>query len=101
VDNSSLTGESEPVPRTVSTTEENPLEASNLLFMGTLCVDGDGVAVVIKTGDDTLIGRTAKLATASNKESEYTILQREIRSFVQKASVIAIIVGTEILTYIF
>jgi sodium/potassium-transporting ATPase subunit alpha len=40
VDNSSLTGEAEPQERGSKNTNENPLEASNLSFSGTLAVSG-------------------------------------------------------------
>lgn len=40
VDNSSLTGESEPQERNIKNTHENPLEATNLAFNGTLAVAG-------------------------------------------------------------
>ena len=41
VDNSPLTGESEPLLRTtVCTHPESPLETANLAFFGTLCKEG-------------------------------------------------------------
>lgn len=40
VDNSSLTGESEPLTRTSQCTHENPLESKNLVFFSTNCVEG-------------------------------------------------------------
>ena len=41
VDNSPLTGEAEPQLRTIECSHpENPLEASNLCFFGTLCKEG-------------------------------------------------------------
>lgn len=45
-----MTGESEPQARSVTTKEQNPFEATNLLFMGTLCVSGEGYGIVIRTG---------------------------------------------------
>lgn len=38
VDNSSLTGESDPLLRTPNTTNDNPLETENLAFFGSTCV---------------------------------------------------------------
>ena len=40
VDNSSLTGESEPQTRTADFTNENPLETRNLAFFSTNAVEG-------------------------------------------------------------
>ena len=57
VDNSSLTGESEPLLRIVECTHpDNYLETSNLAFFGTLCKQGQGTGVVIATGDRTILG---------------------------------------------
>jgi sodium/potassium-transporting ATPase subunit alpha len=46
VDNSSLTGESEPQERSRLNTHENPLEATNLCFSGSLVVSGEGYGIV-------------------------------------------------------
>jgi sodium/potassium-transporting ATPase subunit alpha len=40
VDNSSLTGESEPQSRSNEMTHENPLETRNLAFLSTFAVEG-------------------------------------------------------------
>jgi magnesium-transporting ATPase (P-type) len=40
VDNSSLTGESEPQSRSNEMTHENPLETKNLAFLSTFAVEG-------------------------------------------------------------
>jgi len=50
VDNSSLTGEAEAQERMVSNTQENVLEATNLVFNGTLCVNGEVYGIIIRTG---------------------------------------------------
>lgn len=52
VDNSSLTGEVEPLLRTVECTNaENILETKNLAFFGTLVKEGSGKGIVINIGD--------------------------------------------------
>lgn len=57
VDNSSLTGESLLLLRTAECTHpNNPLETKNMAFFGTLCKEGNGVGIVIFTGDNTVIG---------------------------------------------
>ena len=47
VDNSALTGESEPLLRSVeSTNPDAVLETKNLAFFGTLCREGSGTGIV-------------------------------------------------------
>ncbi|KAJ3342831.1 hypothetical protein HDU93_000961 [Gonapodya sp. JEL0774] len=87
VDNSSLTGESEPQERTNRNTMENPLEATNLVFNGTLCVNGDGFGIVVRTGDNTVIGQIAKLTTTEKKNE--SPLSEEITAFVYKIAGVA------------
>lgn len=62
VDNSSLTGESEPQARGTDYLNENPLEAFNLAFFSTNCIEGHALGVVFSTGDRTVMGRIAGLA---------------------------------------
>jgi sodium/potassium-transporting ATPase subunit alpha len=62
VDQSILTGESLPVSLSVTCTSENPYESRNLAYLGTCCVEGSGRAVVIRTGDQTVMGQLAKTA---------------------------------------
>lgn len=44
VDNSSLTGESEPLSRIPEFTHDNPLESKNLAFFSTNCVEGKSLS---------------------------------------------------------
>ncbi|CAG7733797.1 unnamed protein product [Allacma fusca] len=57
VDNSSLTGESEPQKRTVLYSDKNPMETSNLVFFSTSVVEGSGKGIVYRVGDGTFMGR--------------------------------------------
>ena len=59
VDNSSLTGESEPQSRNAEYTNENPLETKNLAFFSTNAVEGTAKGVVVNIGDNTVMGRIA------------------------------------------
>lgn len=62
VSQSSLTGESEPVEK-YAKIEPAPValtEASNLAFMGSNVISGSAVAVVVATGNDTMLGEMAK-----------------------------------------
>eukprot|EP00485_Elphidium_margaritaceum_P001594 CAMPEP_0202689942 /NCGR_PEP_ID=MMETSP1385-20130828/5107_1 /ASSEMBLY_ACC=CAM_ASM_000861 /TAXON_ID=933848 /ORGANISM="Elphidium margaritaceum" /LENGTH=801 /DNA_ID=CAMNT_0049345161 /DNA_START=115 /DNA_END=2516 /DNA_ORIENTATION=+ len=91
VDNSSLTGESEPQKRDWKPSDNTPAESPNLTFFGTLVVNGRGRALVIATGDETFMGRTAQLATST--EGEDTPIAKEIKDFVLKVSLIAFALG--------
>ncbi|KAF2077458.1 hypothetical protein CYY_001231 [Polysphondylium violaceum] len=91
VDNSSLTGESEPQTRTPNCTDENPLETQNLAFYGTLACAGDAIGVIIATGDRTTIGKIASLASKSKPAS--TPMKREIQQFIKAISIVAITLG--------
>ncbi|KAJ7915024.1 aminophospholipid-transporting P-type ATPase [Mycena leptocephala] len=91
VDNSSLTGESEPQERfpVPNGCEMRPVEAHNLAFNSTLIVNGEGWGVVVRTGDHTFIGQIASLTGGeSGNESPLAV---EIGQFVVKVSCIAII----------
>uniref|UniRef100_A0A8C6SN95 Sodium/potassium-transporting ATPase subunit alpha n=1 Tax=Neogobius melanostomus TaxID=47308 RepID=A0A8C6SN95_9GOBI len=69
VDNSSLTGESEPQSRSPDCTHDNPLETRNVAFFSTNCVEGTARGLVICTGDRTVMGRITPIA----KEIEHFI----------------------------
>ncbi|XP_018416828.1 PREDICTED: potassium-transporting ATPase alpha chain 2-like [Nanorana parkeri] len=91
VDNSSLTGESEAQPRGVDCTDENPLETKNLGFYSTTCLEGTASGIVINTGDHTVIGRIASLA--SQVGDQKTPIALEIEHFVHLISGLAVGVG--------
>lgn len=91
VEVSSITGESEPVLRANYPTDENPLESANMAFFSSFAVSGNGVGIVIATGDQTMIGRLAGL-TAQLEKCE-TPIAKEIRHFVQIIVTIAIFSG--------
>ncbi|KAJ8930211.1 hypothetical protein NQ314_017013 [Rhamnusium bicolor] len=56
VDNSAITGESYPINRGPDCTDIDPLETINLAFYSTSVLQGSGTGIVIKCGDDTVIG---------------------------------------------
>lgn len=91
VDNSSLTGESEPQLRTVSPTHRLLQETRNVVFSGTQVMSGEGRAIVFATGMRTQIGRTADL-TQTVQAREIPI-RTEITHFTRVISLIAIIMG--------
>lgn len=91
VDNSSLTGESEPCSRTPEFTHENPLETKNLAFFSTNAVEGTCRGIVIKTGDKTVMGRIANLA--SGLEVGDTPIAKEIAHFIHLITGVAVFLG--------
>merc|ERR1711962_1805661 len=91
VDNSSLTGESEPQQRTPEFTHENPLETKNLAFFSTNAVEGTCVGMVVNIGDNTVIGRIAGLA--SGLEGGQTPIAKEIEHFIHIITAVAVFLG--------
>ena len=92
VNNASLTGESEDINIDLDIpAEDNILETKNAAFFGTVCTGGTGVGVCFKTGDNTVIGQIANLA--SEAESKPTPLSLEINRFIKIISAVAITLG--------
>lgn len=92
VDNSSLTGESDPLLRSVECNEpQKILETKNVAFFGTMCPSGNGKGIVFNVGDSTVIGKIANLAESA--DSGDTPLRRELDRFIFIISIIAIVIG--------
>jgi sodium/potassium-transporting ATPase subunit alpha len=91
VDNSSLTGESEPQSRSPEFTNDNPLETKNVAFFSTNAVEGTATGLVINTGDRTVMGRIAGLA--SGLEMGETPIAREIAHFIHLITAVAVFLG--------
>merc|ERR1719285_349956 len=91
VDNSSLTGESEPQARSPEFTHENPLETRNLAFFSTNAVEGTCVGMVVNIGDNTVMGRIAGLA--SGLEGGQTPIAKEIEHFIHIITAVAVFLG--------
>ena len=89
VDNSSLTGESEPQERVKDNDMQNPLEATNLMFNSTLVVSGEAYGIVIRTGDSTVLGQIAHMT--QGEEKAQSPLAHEIDNFVKIIATIAIV----------
>ncbi len=71
VDEAILTGESEPVHKIADTLEEVELpivEQKNMVFKGTHILAGNGKAIVVATGLETIIGRISKEIAAIDTE---------------------------------
>ncbi|XP_037669372.1 sodium/potassium-transporting ATPase subunit alpha-4 [Choloepus didactylus] len=96
VDNSSLTGESEPQTRTPEFTHENPLETRNICFFSTNCVEGTARGIVIATGDNTVMGCIASLV--SGLSVGLTPIAIEIEHFIRLITMVAIFLGVTFFT---
>ncbi|MEO1770811.1 magnesium-translocating P-type ATPase [Enterococcus sp. 665A] len=76
VNQSSLTGESMPVEKSASVAsddENNALDMSNLVFMGTDVLSGQGRAIILKTGQQTFFGDIAKNATTKRGKTTFDV----------------------------
>lgn len=91
VDNSSLTGESEPQSRSPDCTSDNPIETRNLAFFSTNAVEGSCKGMVVNTGDRTVMGRIANLA--SGLEMGETPIAKEISHFIHLITSVAVFLG--------
>ena len=91
VDNSSLTGESEPQTRSPDFTHENPLETRNLAFFSTNAVEGTARGIVVNVGDNTVMGRIAGLA--SGLDTGQTPIAKEIAHFIHIITGVAVFLG--------
>jgi sodium/potassium-transporting ATPase subunit alpha len=92
VDNSSLTGESEPLLRKPEC--DNPekiLETKNVAFFGSKCVAGGGKGMVFNIGDKTIIGQIANLTESA--DAGETPLRKELNRFIALITIIALSLG--------
>jgi Mg2+-importing ATPase len=75
VTQSTLTGESEPVEKTVGVTPNktftSALETNNLCFMGTSVTSGSARGVILNTGANTYFGRIARTITKKRPKTNF------------------------------
>ncbi|MET8311851.1 cation-transporting P-type ATPase [Micromonospora sp. NPDC005173] len=92
-DMSALTGESQPVYRTAGDTRsrEPLIQASNLVFSGTVCLGGDARALVYATGMRTELGRIAALSQRVGREE--SPLEKQIKRVAWLIAAVAGIAG--------
>jgi sodium/potassium-transporting ATPase subunit alpha len=90
-ESSSLTGEPDAIAATVVAVHEAPIECRNVVFSSSLVMNGEGYGVVIKTGDNTMIGSIASLAAGSGTGTQETLLEKEVHRFVNFIALIAFI----------
>ncbi|MEE8867883.1 MAG: cation-translocating P-type ATPase [Acidipropionibacterium acidipropionici] len=97
IQESSLTGESEPVGKTVDGLAEAAAvgDRTNMAHKGTAVVSGTGRGVVVATGMDTEVGRIATLLEET--ESEDTPLQVEVRSISRTLGIAVIAIAVVVM----
>jgi sodium/potassium-transporting ATPase subunit alpha len=92
VNNASLTGEMMDIEVDPDLqANANIFESQNVAFFGTQCTAGEGIGICFKTGDETVIGKIANLA--SSAEAAPTPLSIEIERFIKIISAVAITLG--------
>uniref|UniRef100_A0A0N5CAR8 Cation_ATPase_C domain-containing protein n=1 Tax=Strongyloides papillosus TaxID=174720 RepID=A0A0N5CAR8_STREA len=98
IESSWLTGQSQAF-KYIPDVEEKHTEAyaaRNIIYKGSYCIQGSGLALVVKTGNDTIIGKLIKEHTYKYKEK--TSLEKEHRVFIITITIISFLFG--ILTFI-
>ncbi|CAF4907246.1 unnamed protein product [Rotaria sp. Silwood1] len=81
VSTSELTGKLKPVTSTVHCTSEKFMESTNIGFYSSIVEQGTGEALVIATGDNTVLGKMLPLSR-SKRSNDVTGLHREVNRFV-------------------
>lgn len=92
-DESTLTGESEPVGKQTDPIEETAdlMDRSNMLYKGTFVTRGSGEAIVVATGMDTELGETSQLVSES--KSEHTPLEQKLNALGRKPVYVTIVMA--------
>jgi Ca2+-transporting ATPase len=91
IDESALTGESLPVPKSLASLKKKALplaDRSNLVFMGTTVAGGSGRALVVATGAHTQLGLVS--AMVGQARAPTTPLQRQLEGFARKLVVLSL-----------
>jgi magnesium-transporting ATPase (P-type) len=94
VDQSTLTGESRPVRKSIQPVSGEGItftELPNLVFAGTHVVSGTAKAIVFTTGMNTEFGKIAHLTQSVGEE--LSPLQKEMNSVTRIVTVIAVLIG--------
>ncbi len=88
-----LTGESQPINKHDSILEDNTVlaEQKNMVFAGTVISKGRALALVVKTGMDSEIGKIASLIQEASEK--YTPLQKKLRELGKYLTYAVIIVA--------
>ncbi|CAF1214539.1 unnamed protein product [Adineta steineri] len=82
INSAELTGETKPITVTVHCTSQILMESTNIGFYSSFVEQGMGEAIVIATGDNTILGKMSGTTTKDNSSNEITNLHREVNRFV-------------------
>jgi P-type Ca2+ transporter type 2C len=98
VDESALTGESEPVGKIIDAVADKSVisQQKNMVFGGTFITNGNGLAVVTAIGVHTEFGKISQLL--AQVEQPQTLLQKRLDKLTKQLSVIALVVAFFIFT---
>ncbi len=93
INEASLTGESWPVKKNLEVLKKGTVlaERSNMIFMGTLIVEGIGKGIVINTGLNTEIGHITSLL--KEIKDDKTPLQKKLDNFAKNITKIIVLVS--------
>ncbi|HZJ41095.1 MAG TPA: HAD-IC family P-type ATPase [Candidatus Saccharimonadales bacterium] len=96
INEAALTGESFAVDKSIKelTTEVSLADRKNMIYQGTIVADGYGKALVTATGQNTEIGKIAKLIKETSEG--LTPLQKQINSFGVKLGLFLIVINVVI-----
>lgn len=96
VDESQLTGESEPIAKdpAVLSGKKEIYEQTNLVFQGSFIVSGEGKVVVTTTGNDTEFGRIAALTSTQGSRSP---VQQKIDKLISQ--IIAVVAAMALIAF--
>jgi len=93
VDNSGLTGESDPKRRRSICTNTSPLETKNMAFYSTYALEGYAKGIVVNVGSSTLMGKVAEVAINVESKSESPI-RKELDKLVRLLILQAVFFGS-------
>ena len=98
IDTSTLTGESSPVVRTAGPNvgESGLMNASDLVFSGSICTAGEATAVVFATGMHSQLGRIAALSQNVGPRGD-SPLEREVRRVAWIIALVSVVIGVAFL----
>lgn len=91
ISEAALTGESQPVDKTTDAIDKDKLtigDRLNMVYSGTIVAKGRGKAVVTSTGNETELGKIAKML--SEMEEEETPLQKNLEKLGKQIGVIVL-----------
>ena len=94
VDESSLTGESVPVEKSIAAIDAQDLvpgDQVNIGFSGTFLTQGTARALVVETGAGTVFGRIADMV--KDADTRITPLQRKMKEFVHTLIIAILLIG--------